>query len=125
MNRVRNRDRSYFLSSSASGSTFFTARNAVGAVNSACTPCSEMTRQNAPASGVPTGFPSYSTVVAPTSSGAYTMYECPTTQPTSEAVHHTSPAWTSYSAPIDHASATACPPASRTTPFGRPVVPDV
>jgi hypothetical protein len=29
-----------------------------------------MTRQNAPASGVPTGFPSYSTVVHPASSGA-------------------------------------------------------
>ena len=46
------------------------ARNAVGAVNSAETLCSAMTRQNAPASGVPTGFPPYTSVVAPNSSGA-------------------------------------------------------
>jgi hypothetical protein len=46
------------------------ARIAVGAVNSTSTPCSAITRQNAPASGVPTGLPSYSTVVQPTSSGA-------------------------------------------------------
>lgn len=101
------------------------ARIAVGAVNSAFAPCSEMTRQNAPASGVPTGLPSYRTVVAPISSGAYTMYECPTTQPTSEAVHHTSPGPMSYTLRIVQASATACPPLSRTTPLGRPVVPDV
>ena len=60
-------------SSDASGSTFLIARNAVGAVNSARTPCCCTTRQNAPASGVPTGLPSKSTVVAPTSRGAYTM----------------------------------------------------
>ena len=34
------------------------ARIAVGAVNSVETPCCEMTRQKAPASGVPTGLPS-------------------------------------------------------------------
>jgi hypothetical protein len=34
------------------------ARKAVGAVKSVRTPCCETTRQNAPASGVPTGFPS-------------------------------------------------------------------
>jgi hypothetical protein len=45
------------------------ARIAVGAVNRASTPCSATTRQNAPASGVPTGLPSYSTVVAPAISG--------------------------------------------------------
>jgi hypothetical protein len=45
------------------------ARKAVGAVNSALTPCSAMTRQKAPASGVPTGLPSNSTVVQPFSSG--------------------------------------------------------
>jgi hypothetical protein len=49
------------------------ARRAVGAVKRALTPCSAITRQNAPASGVPTGLPSYMTVVAPISSGAYTM----------------------------------------------------
>ena len=54
----------------ASGSSLRIARIAVGAVNSAATPCSAITRQNAPASGVPTGLPSYSTVVQPTSSGA-------------------------------------------------------
>ena len=45
------------------------ARNAVGAVNSALTPCCEITRQKAPASGVPTGLPSYISVVQPCSSG--------------------------------------------------------
>ena len=46
------------------------ARKAVGAVNKALTPCWEMTRQKAPGSGVPTGFPSYTMVVAPMKSGA-------------------------------------------------------
>ena len=46
------------------------ARNAVGAVNIALTLYSAITRQNAPGSGVPTGLPSYSTVVQPASSGA-------------------------------------------------------
>ncbi len=46
------------------------ARNAVGAVNSATGLCCAMTRQNAPASGVPTGLPSYMMVVLPFSSGA-------------------------------------------------------
>ena len=45
------------------------ARNAVGAVNSATAPCCEITRQNAPASGVPTGLPSYMIEVAPWISG--------------------------------------------------------
>ena len=40
------------------GSSFLMARNAVGAVNIATQPCSAITRQNAPASGVPTGLPS-------------------------------------------------------------------
>ena len=44
--------------SAASGSSLLIARNAVGAVNSAVTPCCAITRQNAPASGVPTGLPS-------------------------------------------------------------------
>ena len=42
----------------------------MGAVKSVDTPCSETTRQKAPASGVPTGLPSYSTVVQPWKSGA-------------------------------------------------------
>ena len=46
------------------------ARYAVGAVNMALAPWSPMTRQKALASGVPTGLPSYSTVVAPVSRGA-------------------------------------------------------
>ena len=75
-----------------SGSSFLTARNAVGATKNVFTPCSAMTRQMAPASGVRTGLPSYSTVVQPLMSGPYTMYECPTTQPTSEAAQYTSPA---------------------------------
>ncbi len=53
-----------------SGSSRLIARNAVGAVKSTRTPCCSMTRQKAPASGVPTGLPSYMTVVQPKSSGA-------------------------------------------------------
>ena len=49
---------SYFSSSFASGSVFRMARRAVGAVNSTLTLWSWITRQNAPASGVPTGLPS-------------------------------------------------------------------
>jgi hypothetical protein len=45
------------------------ALKAVGAVNSFFTPCSAMTRKKVPASGVPTGLPSNSTVVFPFSSG--------------------------------------------------------
>ncbi len=52
------------------GSSFLIARMAVGAVKSAFTRCSSMTRQKAPASGVPTGLPSYITVVHPVMSGA-------------------------------------------------------
>ena len=40
-----------------SGSSLRMARKAVGAVKKATALCSEMTRQNAPASGVPTGLP--------------------------------------------------------------------
>ena len=57
-NSVRNFDRSYFSKNLPCGSSFLMARNAVGAVNIATHLCSEMTRQNAPASGVPTGLPS-------------------------------------------------------------------
>jgi hypothetical protein len=53
------------------------------------------------------------------------MYEWPTTQPTSEAAHQTCPGAMSKMFDIDQASATACPPLSRTMPFGRPVVPEV
>ena len=57
-NSVRNFERSYCFRSLPSGSSFLMARNAVGAVNSATALCSEITRQKAPASGVPTGLPS-------------------------------------------------------------------
>ncbi len=66
---MRKRERSWPCIRRASGSSFFTALSAVGAVNSATAPVSAITRQNAPASGVPTGLPSYSTVVQPCSSG--------------------------------------------------------
>ena len=82
-----------------------------------------MTRQNAPASGVRTGLPSNSTVVQPLISGPYTIYECPTTQPTSDAAQNTSPGFVLYTVFIEYFSATAWPPLSRTTPFGLPVVP--
>ncbi len=52
-----------------SGSSLRMARNAVGAVKNATALCSEITRQNAPASGVPIGLPSYMIEVAPCSSG--------------------------------------------------------
>ena len=55
---MRRQLRSKFPISSPRGSSLLIARNAVGAVNSAETLCSEMTRQKALASGVPTGFPS-------------------------------------------------------------------
>ena len=74
-----------------SGSSLRIARRAVGAVKSTLTLFRSMIRQKVPASGVPTGLPSNMTVVAPTSSGAYSMYECPTTQPMSEAQNMTSP----------------------------------
>ncbi len=68
-NRVRRLDVLCRSSRSASGSAFRMARRAVGAVKSTFTWWSSMTLQNAPASGVPTGFPSYITVVAPASNG--------------------------------------------------------
>src|SRR5680860_1687599 len=49
---VRKLERSYFAMNSPLGSTCLMARKAVGAVNIAATLCSEMTRQNTPASGV-------------------------------------------------------------------------
>ena len=64
-NSVRNFDRSYRRMNLPSGSSFRMARNAVGAVKNATALCSDITRQNAPASGVPIGLPSYRIVVAP------------------------------------------------------------
>ena len=60
----------YLLISSPVGSIFFIARKAVGAVNIVETLCSDITLQNCPASGVPTGLPSYNTVVQPYNKGA-------------------------------------------------------
>ena len=45
------------------------ARIAVGAVNRTFALCSEQTRQNAPAPGVPTGLPSYMIEVQARSKG--------------------------------------------------------
>jgi len=55
----------YFLKKFPLGSSFLIALNAVGAVKSDFTLCSEIILQNTPASGVPTGFPSNNTVVHP------------------------------------------------------------
>src|SRR2546429_6005558 len=55
-NSVRKQLRSYLRVYSPFGSSRLTARNAVGAVNRTRTWCWEITRQNAPGSGVPTGF---------------------------------------------------------------------
>ena len=49
------------------------ARNAVGAVKNATASCSEMTRQKLPASGVPTGLPSYMIEVAPGQMGSIVL----------------------------------------------------
>ena len=62
--RAETREVVFLRRSCRSGSCPLMARNAVGAVNSATTPCSAMTRQKVPASGVPTGLPSNRTVVA-------------------------------------------------------------
>ena len=67
---ARRQDVSWAAPSSAFGSTFLTARKAVGAVKKTSTPCSAITRKKAPASGVPTGLPSYITEVQPSSSSA-------------------------------------------------------
>ena len=64
-NKDSNLDKSYFLKKFPLGSSFLIARNAVGAVKSYFTLCSEIILQNTPASGVPTGFPSNNTVVHP------------------------------------------------------------
>jgi hypothetical protein len=55
---VRSELRSRPRSVAPSGSSFLIARIAVGAVNIVATRCCSATRQNAPASGVPTGLPS-------------------------------------------------------------------
>ena len=60
----------YFFISSPFGSSLLIALNAVGAVNITDTLCSLITLQNAPASGVPVGLPSYSTEVQPFKRGA-------------------------------------------------------
>ena len=53
------------------------------------------------------------------------MNEWPTTQPTSEQPHQTSPARMPYTWRSAYSSATAWPPLSRTMPLGFPVVPEV
>ncbi len=53
-----------------SGSSRLMARRAVGAVKSELTACSAQMRQKVPASGVPMGLPSKSTVAAPARRGA-------------------------------------------------------
>ena len=63
--RLSKCERSYFEKYSPFGSSFLIARKAVGAVNKLFTLCSEMTLQNVPGSGVPTGLPSNRTVVHP------------------------------------------------------------
>ncbi len=68
-NSVRRRERSYPAASFPAGSARLIARIAVGAVNITSTPWSAQTRQKAPASGVPTGLPSYITDVQPCRSG--------------------------------------------------------
>ena len=72
-----------------------------------------------------TGYPSYTMDVIPYIKGAYTVYECPTTHPMSDAVNIVSPGFDAKTCFIDTASATACPPVSLCTPFGVPVVPEV
>ena len=61
---------SCFFINEPSGSILFIALNAVGAVNNVLTLFFSTTPQNAPASGVPTGFPSYKMEVQPANKGA-------------------------------------------------------
>ena len=68
--RASNLLKSYLEKNLPSGSSFLIALKAVGAVNKDFTLYSEIIFQKAPASGVPTGFPSKSTVVHPLNSGA-------------------------------------------------------
>jgi len=69
--RDKKRQRLYKVGDKVGGATIVRiARNAVGATKKLLTRCSAITRQNAPASGVPTGLPSYRIVVQPSSSGA-------------------------------------------------------
>ena len=67
--RASNLLKSYLEKNFPSGSSFI-ALKAVGAVNKDFTLYSEIIFQKAPASGVPTGFPSKSTVVHPLNNGA-------------------------------------------------------
>lgn len=80
---VRREDRSNSADRLPFSSSLLIARSAVGAVNSAVTRCLSATLQKFASSGVPTGLPSYNTVVQPSRSGPYTEKLCPTTQPTS------------------------------------------
>jgi len=87
-------------------SCFFSTRTAVGEENMVRTPYCSHSAHQMPASGV-VGNPSYNTDVAPTISGPYTLYECPTAQPTSEVENITCPGPTSNTVRIDSAIATA------------------
>ena len=69
-NNDSNELKSYLEKNLPSGSSFFIALNAVGAVNKDLILYSDITLQNTPASGVPTGFPSNNTVVHPLNRGA-------------------------------------------------------
>ena len=69
-NTARSEDRSAARACCPGGSSPRTTRMAVGAVKKTLTSCCSMTRKNALASGVPTGLPSYKTVVTPAMSGA-------------------------------------------------------
>ena len=85
--RVRREERSNSAGRLPFSSSLLIALSAVGAVNNAVTRCLSTTRQKFASSGVPTGLPSYNTVVQPSRSGPYTEKLCPTTQPTSLWIH--------------------------------------
>ena len=87
-------------------SCFLSTRMAVGELNIVRTLYSSTMRHQIAGSGR-IGRPSYMMVVAPTSNGAYTMYECPTTQPMSLVQNTVSPAPMQKMSRIDAASATA------------------
>ena len=123
--RLEVAERSYLVLNSSVESSLLIARKAVGAVKSVFALCCEITRQKAPASGVPTGLPSYRIVVFPWRKRAIDDVGVAMMDLMSEAVQKTSPGSTPEILFIDHLRATAWPPLSRTTPLALPVVPEV
>ena len=125
MNSVRNADRSYLAISLTVRVDPLDRPQRGGRGEQRFRAVSAMTRQNAPASGVPTGLPSYMTRRRADEQRRVADVGVPD-DPAD--VRRRPPHITGMDVVdryIEYVSATAWPPASRTTPLGRPVVPDV